>query len=98
MASTTSERLQLLLEHVRLTLAERKRKPPVGGEADARSDFEISRSLDTLQQGINQLEKEQRQLEEAGDLYTIRQTARRACDAYTICIGRRTLCENERTS
>jgi len=68
MASTTSERLQLLQDHVRLSLLERSRALSLKVEPDSRNTYEISRSLDTLHQGIEQLEKEQRELEDTGEL------------------------------
>ncbi|PUU74480.1 hypothetical protein B9Z19DRAFT_1103423 [Tuber borchii] len=68
MTSTTADRLQLLQEHIRLSLIERKRALSLRAEPDTRNTHEISRSLDTLHQGIEQLEKEQQQLEVAGDL------------------------------
>ena len=69
MTSTTADRLQLLQEHIRLSLIERKRALSLRAEPDTRNTHEISRSLDTLHQGIEQLEKEQQQLEVAGDLF-----------------------------
>jgi syntaxin 8 len=69
MASTTSERLQLLQDHVRLSLLERNRALSLKVEPDSRNTYDISRSLDTLHQGIEQLEKEQRELEDTGELY-----------------------------
>lgn len=71
MASTAAERLQLLQEHIRLSLLERKRSLSSGVEPDSRNTYEISRSLDTLHQGLEQLEREQRQLENSGELYVI---------------------------
>ncbi|KAG0134277.1 hypothetical protein HOY82DRAFT_638053 [Tuber indicum] len=68
MTSTTADRLQLLQEHIRLSLIERKRALSLRAEPDTRNTHEISRSLDTLHLGIEQLEKEQQQLEVAGDL------------------------------
>ncbi|KAI5795561.1 hypothetical protein EDC01DRAFT_56059 [Geopyxis carbonaria] len=68
MATITSERLQLLEEHIRLSLIERKRALSSNTEPDGRNTHEISRSLDTFHQGIEQLEREQRQLENTGDL------------------------------
>lgn len=68
MASTTADRLGLLHEHVRLSLLERKRAQSLKLEPDARNTHEITRSLDTLLAGIEQLEKEQKQFEEGGDL------------------------------
>ncbi|KAL0633999.1 hypothetical protein Q9L58_007100 [Maublancomyces gigas] len=68
MASTTADRLGLLHEHVRLSLLERKRAQSLKLEPDSRNTHEITRSLDTLLAGIEQLEKEQKQFEEGGDL------------------------------
>ncbi|KAH0605509.1 uncharacterized protein H6S33_004731 [Morchella sextelata] len=59
MASTTADRLTLLQDHIRQTLHSRARTPE--------SDADIARSLSTLHAGIEQLEKEQQQLEEHGD-------------------------------
>lgn len=69
MATTNSERLQLLEEHIRLSLIERKRALSPNTEPNHRNTHEISRNLDTLHHGIEQLERDQRQLENAGDLY-----------------------------
>lgn len=68
MASTTADRLGLLQEHIRLSLLERKRTLSLNLEPDSRNTTEISRSLDTLLAGIEQLEKEQKQIEEGGEL------------------------------
>ena len=68
MASTTSERLSLLQEHIRFSLLSRARALKTGADPSSNT-FEISRSLDTLHQGIEQLEREQRHLENAGQLY-----------------------------
>ncbi|KAL7271079.1 hypothetical protein RUND412_006196 [Rhizina undulata] len=70
MASPNAERLQLLQEHVRLSLLERKRTLSLDLEPDTRNTYEISRNLDTLHRGIEQLEKEQKRLEEDGQLST----------------------------
>ncbi|KAI5842981.1 hypothetical protein DFP73DRAFT_607319 [Morchella snyderi] len=59
MASTTADRLTLLQDHIRQTLHSRARTPE--------SDADTARSLATLHAGIEQLEKEQQQLEEHGD-------------------------------
>lgn len=69
MSSTTGERLHLLHEHIRLSLLERRRAISNGARPNARTTNEISRSLDTLHHGIDQLERELRQLEDAGSLY-----------------------------
>ncbi|KAI5847440.1 hypothetical protein BZA05DRAFT_404807 [Tricharina praecox] len=66
--STTVERLHLLHEHIRLSLLDRKRVLSSGAEPNSRAIHEISRSLDTLHQGIEQLEREQQQLENSGEL------------------------------
>ena len=69
--SASAERLHLLHEHIRLSLLERKRALASGSEPNSRVIHEISRSLDTLHQGILQLEREQMQLQQkhsAGEL------------------------------
>jgi len=69
--SASAERLHLLHEHVRLSLLECKRALASGTEPNSRIIHEISRSLDTLHQGILQLEREQAQLQQkhnAGEL------------------------------
>jgi len=68
MSSTTAERLQLLQEHIRLSVLERKRSLAAGAEPSSRTAHEISRSLDTLNQGIAQLEDGVRRLERAQEL------------------------------
>lgn len=68
MASTAADRLGLLHEHIRLSLLERKRAQSLKLEPDSRNTHDISRSLDTLLAGIEQLEKEQKQFEEGGEL------------------------------
>jgi syntaxin 8 len=62
--SAAAERLHLLHEHIRLSLVERKRALASGAEPNSRTVHEISRSLDTLARGIEQLEREQRQLDD----------------------------------
>ncbi|RPB07797.1 hypothetical protein P167DRAFT_578946 [Morchella conica CCBAS932] len=62
MASTTADRLTLLQDHIRQTLHSR-----AGAARTPESDADIARSLSTLHAGIEQLEKEQQQLEEHGD-------------------------------
>jgi syntaxin 8 len=68
MSSTTAERLQLLQEHIRLSILERKRALATGAEPSSRTAHEISRSLDTLNQGIAQLEDGIRRLELSQEL------------------------------
>ena len=68
MSSTTAERLQLLQEHIRLSVLERKRALATGAEPSSRTTHEISRSLDTLNQGIAQLEDGIRRLEHTREL------------------------------
>ncbi|TGZ77848.1 hypothetical protein EX30DRAFT_343749 [Ascodesmis nigricans] len=71
MSSTAAERLQLLQEHIRLSLLEQKRTLASGVEPDTRNTYEISRSLDTFHQGLEQLEREQRELENSGELSSV---------------------------
>ncbi|KAF8537613.1 hypothetical protein BDD12DRAFT_887286 [Trichophaea hybrida] len=64
----SAERLHLLHEHIRLSLLERKHELVAGAEPNNRTIHEISQSLETLHQGIKQLEREQSQLEAEGQL------------------------------
>ncbi|KAI5813325.1 hypothetical protein BZA77DRAFT_121599 [Pyronema omphalodes] len=66
--SASAERLQLLHDHIRLSLLERKRAIKSGHPPNPRTINEISRSLDTLQQGIESLERDYRQQEAAGNV------------------------------
>jgi syntaxin 8 len=66
--STSVEPLQLLYEHILLSLLERKRAPMSGAEPNNRTLHGISRSLDTLHRGIESLEREHRQHEAVEDL------------------------------
>ncbi|KAI5799551.1 hypothetical protein FPQ18DRAFT_96978 [Pyronema domesticum] len=66
--SASAERLQLLHDHIRLSLLERKRAIKSGLPPNTRNISEISRSLDTLQQGIESLERDYRQQESAGNV------------------------------
>ncbi|KAF8461354.1 hypothetical protein BDZ91DRAFT_663231 [Kalaharituber pfeilii] len=68
MASATSDRLSLLADHIELGLQERARARSLTIEPDSKNTKSISKSLDALLQGIQQLEVEQGQLEERGDL------------------------------
>ena len=68
MASATSDRLSLLADHIQLSIQERGRARAVSVEPDNNNTHAISKSLDTLLQGIQQLEVEQGQLEERGEL------------------------------
>ena len=69
MASATSDRLSLLADHIQLSIQERVRARSLAIEPDSKNTHAISKSLDALSQGIQQLETEQGQLEERGDLY-----------------------------
>lgn len=66
MSASTVDRLLLLGDNIRLSLLERKRSANLNLEPDGRIENEISRSLDTLLQGIEQLEKDQTRMEEHG--------------------------------
>ena len=68
MSGTSGERLHLLHEHIRLSLLERRRAIQSGAHPNSRTTNEISRSLDTLGDGIVQLERELRQLQDGGSL------------------------------
>ncbi|RPA72431.1 hypothetical protein BJ508DRAFT_419472 [Ascobolus immersus RN42] len=71
MPPTTSsvDRLSLLGDNIKLSLLERKRASSLQLEPSPETDREIQHSLDTLLQGIEQLEREQAQLEESGEAY-----------------------------
>ncbi|EEP75525.1 conserved hypothetical protein [Uncinocarpus reesii 1704] len=58
--------LFLLADHVKLSLLERQRAISLNLEPNSQ-DGEISRSLDSLREGIESVEKEARRLEEDGD-------------------------------
>ncbi|KAF8248560.1 hypothetical protein K440DRAFT_547429 [Wilcoxina mikolae CBS 423.85] len=66
--SAFAERLHLLHEHIRLSLLERKHVLESDAEPNNRTVHDISQSLDTLHQGIEQLEREQSRLETEGEL------------------------------
>ncbi|KAF8456924.1 hypothetical protein BGX38DRAFT_1086897 [Terfezia claveryi] len=70
MASATSDRLSLLADHIKFSIQERGRARAVSVEPDTKNTHAISKSLDTLLQGIQQLEVEQGRLEERGDYST----------------------------
>lgn len=68
MASATSDRLSLLADHIQTSIQERIRARSLSVEPDTKNTNAISKSLDTLLQGIQQLEVEQGRLEESGEL------------------------------
>ncbi|KAI5806729.1 hypothetical protein DFH27DRAFT_356088 [Peziza echinospora] len=70
MASATADRLSFLAEHIESGLLERQRARASNVQPDAKNTAALKRSLNTLLQGIEQLEIEQGQLEEGGALST----------------------------
>ena len=65
---TNADRLLLLADHIKLSLLERNRAITLKLEPNT-ADAYITRSLETLRQGIEQIEQEQTRLEQQGDLY-----------------------------
>ncbi|KAK6352771.1 hypothetical protein TWF696_004773 [Orbilia brochopaga] len=64
---TNADRLLLLADHIKLSLLERSRARSLKLEPNT-ADAYISRSLETLRQGIDALEQEQTRLEQQGEL------------------------------
>ncbi|KAK6345974.1 hypothetical protein TWF730_010311 [Orbilia blumenaviensis] len=64
---TNADRLLLLADHIKLSLLERSRAISLKLEPNT-ADAYISRSLETLRQGIEQIEQEQTRLEQNGEL------------------------------
>ncbi|KAK6497678.1 hypothetical protein TWF481_012083 [Arthrobotrys musiformis] len=65
--ATNADRLVLLADHIKLSLLERSRAISLKLEPNT-ADAYITRSLETLRQGIEQLEQEQTRLEQDGEL------------------------------
>ncbi|KAK6331718.1 hypothetical protein TWF718_002263 [Orbilia javanica] len=65
--STNADRLLLLADHLKLSLLERSRAISLKLEPNT-ADAYITRSLETLRQGIEQIEQEQTRLEQNGEL------------------------------
>lgn len=63
---SSANQLLLLADHIKLSLLERQRAHSLNLDAGS-NDGHISRSLDQFRDGLEALEKEQQQLEEAGD-------------------------------
>ena len=61
------DRLKLLAEHIKMSLLERKRALSLNLEPSAKDDAAIQRSLNTLLQGIEEIEAEQTRMEEHGE-------------------------------
>ena len=61
-----SSQLYLLADHIKLSLLERQRAISLNLEPNSQ-DGHISRSLDSMREGIEALEQEQRQKEESVD-------------------------------
>lgn len=66
--STNPSQLFLLADHVKLSLLERQRAIALNLEGN-KQDGHITRSLETLRDGIENLQKQQRQLSSTGDEY-----------------------------
>lgn len=60
--------LYLLADHIKLSLLERQRAISLNLEPNSQ-DGHISRSLDSMREGVEALEEEQSRLEESGDSY-----------------------------
>lgn len=60
--------LLLLADHIKLSLLERQRAISLNLEPNSQ-DSHISRSLESLREGLEAIEAERRRLEERGDLY-----------------------------
>lgn len=63
-----ASQLYLLADHIKLSLLERQRAISLNLEPNSQ-DGHISRSLDSMRDGVEALEKEQSRLEESGDSY-----------------------------
>lgn len=66
--STNPSQLFLLADHIKLSLLERQRAIALNLEGN-KQDGHITRSLETLRDGIENLQKQQRQLQSTGDEY-----------------------------
>ncbi|KAF3936194.1 Syntaxin-61 [Dactylella cylindrospora] len=64
---TSADRLLLLADHIKLSLLERSRAISLKLEPNT-ADAYITRSLETLRQGIEQVEQEQTRMEEHGEV------------------------------
>ena len=60
--------LYLLADHIKLSLLERQRAISLNLEPNSQ-DGHISRSLESLREGVEAVEKEQTRLEDSGDSY-----------------------------
>lgn len=60
--------LYLLADHIKLSLLERQRAISLNLEPNSQ-DGHISRSLDSMREGVEALEEERSRSEEAGDSY-----------------------------
>lgn len=63
-----ASQLYLLADHIKLSLLERQRAISLNLEPNSQ-DGHISRSLDSMREGVEALEEEQSRLEESGDSY-----------------------------
>ena len=63
-----ASQLYLLADHIKLSLLERQRAISLNLEPNSQ-DGHISRSLDSMREGVEALEQEQSRLEESGDSY-----------------------------
>ena len=66
MTNNNPSQLLLLADHIKLSLLERQRAISLNLEPNSQ-DGHISRSLDTLREGIDGVEKERRRLADVGD-------------------------------
>lgn len=63
-----ASQLYLLADHIKLSLLERQRAISLNLEPNSQ-DGQISRSLDSMREGVEALEAERSRLEESGDSY-----------------------------
>ena len=70
-----ASQLYLLADHIKLSLLERQRAISLNLEPNSQ-DGHISRSLDSMREGVEALEEEQSRLEESGDSYVPIKTER----------------------
>lgn len=70
MSTTNPTQLFLLADHVKLSLLERQRAIALNLEPH-KQDGHITRSLETLRDGLENLQKQVRQLASSGDEYAL---------------------------
>lgn len=66
--------LYLLADHIKLSLLERQRAITLNLEPNTQ-DGHITRSLESMREGLEAVEAEQNRAEDSGDLYVLRRGA-----------------------